>query len=220
MGRGQQEDLTGDPLDGAVQTEHQTSGEVHETLGVGIIEVGEVHDHRRAVPEALTDVLGFVVGARMDRRDPVQSTDLYIAHDSSHGCALRQRRHGRGSAVTSRGLMACIRLVVVVITVVVLVLLSKSEVHHGLSQCPSHRELLSYVVSCPSVGGSELHVIDKNLRPKTTQGAGGNRGLRCRHAGGSHRSPQPTPDHRSSRQRSRWHPGGQPAGRGHTWRAA
>src|SRR5471032_1487634 len=64
MSRGQQEDLAGDPLDGAVEAEHEACGEVHETLGVSVVQVGEVHDHRSAVTEALADVLGFVVGPR------------------------------------------------------------------------------------------------------------------------------------------------------------
>ena len=54
------------------QTEHEAGREVDQSLGVGVVHVGEVHDHRRALAEALADLLGLVVGARVDRRDPVE----------------------------------------------------------------------------------------------------------------------------------------------------
>src|SRR5690606_27767772 len=71
LGR-EQEDLAGDPLDGAAQAERQAGGEVHQALGVGVVHVGEVDDDRDPAAEGLPDVLGLVVGARVDGGDAVE----------------------------------------------------------------------------------------------------------------------------------------------------
>ena len=101
----------------------------------------------RAVAEALADVLGLVVGARVDRGDPVQRADLDVADDPGHRRALRQR--GDGGRPLRPGLLAR-RLVVVVlvVTVVALVVLGEPEVHHRLAQRPSHCELPWFVHPC------------------------------------------------------------------------
>src|SRR5512145_3382487 len=59
IGWREQEDLVGDPLDRSAQAEHEPRGEVDEPLRVRVVHVGEVHDHRRALAEALADLLGL-----------------------------------------------------------------------------------------------------------------------------------------------------------------
>src|SRR5664279_5221551 len=155
MRRRQQEHLAGDPLDGAVQTKHQAGSEVDETLGVCVIQIGQVHDHRGALAETLADVLGFVVRSRMDRRDTVQRTDFDITDDPSHGCACWQGRYASGTFVADGNVLTGGGLVVVVVRLVAVVtlVLGQPEVHHGLAQCPCHLELLTY----------GLHVIGLNV---------------------------------------------------------
>src|SRR5699024_516931 len=50
-------------------TEDQTSREVNQTLGVAVDHLGQVHDHRNAFPEVLSDRTRLVVGAWMERGD-------------------------------------------------------------------------------------------------------------------------------------------------------
>src|SRR3712207_3461229 len=69
--RAEQEHLVRDALDATAQPERQTRSEVDEPLGVGVVHLGEVHDHRLAVAEALADLAGLVVRARVQRGDPV-----------------------------------------------------------------------------------------------------------------------------------------------------
>jgi hypothetical protein len=61
----EQEDLVGDALDAAAQAEDQAGREVDQPLGVDVVHLGEVHDHRRAVAEVLADGARLVVGARV-----------------------------------------------------------------------------------------------------------------------------------------------------------
>ena len=70
--RREQEHLVGDPLDAAPAPEDQPCGEVDEPLGFGVVHLGEVHDHRHALTELLTDPAGVVVRARVQRGDPVE----------------------------------------------------------------------------------------------------------------------------------------------------
>ena len=69
--RAEQEHLRGDPLDAPVQPEGQPRGEVDQALGVGVVHLGQVHDHRRARAEGLADRACLVVGARVQRGDLV-----------------------------------------------------------------------------------------------------------------------------------------------------
>ncbi len=58
VGRRQQEDTVGDPLDGAAQAEGQPGREVDHALGVRGVHGGEVDDHRDPVPEEFADAAG------------------------------------------------------------------------------------------------------------------------------------------------------------------
>src|SRR3954447_10169621 len=79
--RTEQEHLRRDALDTTAQPERQTRSEVDETLGVGVVHLREVHDDRHPVAEPLADRARLVVGARVQRGDPV---------------GLRRRGRGRG----------------------------------------------------------------------------------------------------------------------------
>src|SRR5215218_6463822 len=70
--RREQEHLVGDALDRATRGKDEPSREVDETLGVGVVHLGEVHDHRRALAEVLADGARLVVGARVQGRDAGQ----------------------------------------------------------------------------------------------------------------------------------------------------
>src|SRR6185437_4890071 len=67
--RGEQEDLVGHLIDGPAQAEDQSRREVDETPGVAVDHLGQVHDHRGAFAEVLTDGPGFIVSARVECRD-------------------------------------------------------------------------------------------------------------------------------------------------------
>src|SRR5215213_8476954 len=58
--RRQQENLARDPLDGALQTEDQSSREVDQPLGVWVLHLREVKDDRHAVAEVFADRAGVV----------------------------------------------------------------------------------------------------------------------------------------------------------------
>src|SRR5689334_19447860 len=90
--RRQQENLAGDALDAAVESEDQTGGKIDEALGICLAHVRDVHDHRDAIPETLADDLGVIVGAGMDSGDLPQTGGVFAAGrrtlDRCHGCAV------------------------------------------------------------------------------------------------------------------------------------
>jgi len=153
VGRGEQEHLVGDPLDGAADGEDQAGGEVDEPLGVGVVHLGEVHDDRHALAEVLSDGAGLVVGARVQRGDPGELRDD----------ALRAGLRGRGGAaalgdVRDRGgpgglLGARTRGLLVVLVVVVLVVafgvLEQAKVDTHLAHRAAHDSCLRYLCAPP-----------------------------------------------------------------------
>src|SRR5690242_18973944 len=72
VGGGQQEHLVGHALDAAAQPEDQACGEVNEPLGVAVHHLREIHDHRCAVAEVLTDGTGLIVRTRVQSSDTGQ----------------------------------------------------------------------------------------------------------------------------------------------------
>src|SRR5204862_7424382 len=88
--RREQEDLVGDALDAATQTEDEAGGEVDEPLRVTVVHLGEVHDDRDALSEVLADRARVVVGPRLQRRDPV-------GLDRGRSRAWRRTLEGRGT---------------------------------------------------------------------------------------------------------------------------
>src|SRR4051794_23503764 len=87
VGRREQEDLVGHPLDAPTQTEDQPSREVDQPLGVAVAHLGEVHDDRRAVAEVLADLPRLVVVARVQRGDAVGVRGRRL------GCGRGRHRH-------------------------------------------------------------------------------------------------------------------------------
>src|SRR3954469_18167262 len=63
--RAEQEHLGRDWLDTTAQPEDQARGEVDEPTSIGMVELGEVHDHRRSLAEPLADRARLVVRARV-----------------------------------------------------------------------------------------------------------------------------------------------------------
>ena len=69
---GQQEHLVRHLVEGPAQAEDQPGREVDKTACVAVDHLGQVHDHRGAFTEVLTDGPGFIVGARMECGNPGQ----------------------------------------------------------------------------------------------------------------------------------------------------
>jgi hypothetical protein len=76
--RAEQEDLRGDAFDPAMQAEGQTGREVDEPLGVRVVHVRQVHDHRRALAEVLADRARLVVRTRVQRGDLVRRLPIVL----------------------------------------------------------------------------------------------------------------------------------------------
>src|SRR6476620_5010153 len=70
--RAEQENLGGHAFNPPVQSEGQPGSKIHQTLGVGVVHLRQVHDDRRPGPEMLPDRAGLVVGPGMQRGDPVR----------------------------------------------------------------------------------------------------------------------------------------------------
>src|SRR5581483_9677361 len=71
VSRRQKEHLLRHPLDASMQAEDQSSREVYEALGVDVVHLGQIHDHRGAFAEMLPDGARLVVCARVQRGDAV-----------------------------------------------------------------------------------------------------------------------------------------------------
>ena len=71
-------------------------GEVDQALGVGVVHRDQVHDHRLAVAEALTDGAGLVVVLRAQRGDLRQRAALLEEH--GHPAGVHGQRAAGGSA--------------------------------------------------------------------------------------------------------------------------
>src|SRR5437763_11462040 len=67
VGRREQEDPVGHPLHRTPQAERESRREVHQTLGVRLRHLGEIHDHRYAVTEVLTDRTCLVIRRGVQR---------------------------------------------------------------------------------------------------------------------------------------------------------
>src|SRR5258707_4705371 len=55
IGRGKQEHLVRNALDAPAQSEDQSRGEIDQTLSVAVDHLREIHDHRSALTEVLSD---------------------------------------------------------------------------------------------------------------------------------------------------------------------
>src|SRR6202012_2522988 len=91
--RREQEDLFGPPFDAPVQSEDQACREVDQTLGVAADHLGQVHDDGDSLAEVLPNGTCFIVGARMQRRDPRE-----IGRLASALLAYRRRHERAGPA--------------------------------------------------------------------------------------------------------------------------
>src|SRR6266536_2023755 len=68
--RGQQEHLVGHALDAPAQPEDQPGREIDEALRVAVDHLGQVHDHRSALAEVLSDGTGLIVRTGMQGGNP------------------------------------------------------------------------------------------------------------------------------------------------------
>src|ERR1700761_9331796 len=145
----EQENLVGHPLDAPVQPEDQACREVDEALGVAVDHLGQVHDDGDSLAEVFPNGTCFIVGPRMQRRDPREVGRLT-------GALLAHRR--RQEAVLSRPwlpveiirpvetirlllelLVLFVRLVPVLVAVFVL---HEAEVDRHLAHCAGHPSVL------------------------------------------------------------------------------
>src|SRR5579863_1400078 len=87
ISRGQQEHLVGHSFNAPAKPEDQSRREVDQTLCVTIDHLGEIHDHRSALTEMLSDRTRFIVRTRMKCGDPGEVGGLWYRS----GTALHTR---------------------------------------------------------------------------------------------------------------------------------
>ena len=181
--RGQQEHLVGHPLDAAAGGEDQAGGEVDEPLGVRVVHLREVHDHRSAVAVLLPHCARLVVGARVQGRDPRQ-----LGHhadgggggraptlvDVGHRRGARSRRSVRTGLASRSGVLG---VVPVAVELVVTGVLEQAEVFTDPAHRTAHGCCLRLVFISVRPGRDAAWLVVDITGPRAS-----NRGPRCRRA--------------------------------------